>query len=311
MLRISHILNLVSEKENKTLYESQQVPLASIQNAIEKVKGELNVELIITHNRNFPIELNQLGKVVALDRNVLSFGDFNSSKELPLLKDILEKGYHSSQAEYLIYSNSDIGLMPQFYKVISEHIANGHDAIVINRRRVKSTLNTTEQLNAIYSEIGLPHPGYDMFVFKRDLFPKFILNNICTGIPFAGNDLFYNLFCFAQKPVLLGDKHLTFHIGLELVKDWGNSKLQKHNYREFRKTTKALLPHMDISKFPGAGLPFFKRHLKWLMNSTISYPEMFVTDLKQINKPRVKPVYDPNYKKQSYYEWLMKYIGFD
>ncbi len=108
---------------------------------------------------------------------------------------------------------------------------------MINRRRIKSTLNRAEDLDKIYSEVGKDHIGYDMFIFKRSLFPKFILNNTCIGIPFVGNDLFYNLFCFAEKPVLLTDKHLTFHIGLELLKDWGSNELKKHNYKEFRKTT--------------------------------------------------------------------------
>lgn len=311
MRHFAHILNLVSEQENKALHESQQLPLASIHKAIETCNNKIKVDLLYTHNSKFPLYHTQSALTIPLERNINSLDHMKSPRELPFLRDILEKGYNATTAEYLIYSNSDIGLMPQFYKVIEEYINKGHDAIVVNRRRIKSTLNNSGDLDAIYSEVGLPHPGYDMFIFKRELFPDFILNNICIGIPFAGNDLFYNLFCFAEKPVLLADKHLTFHIGLELVKDWGSSAIQKHNYREFRKTTKALLPHMDITKFPGAGLPFFKRHLKWLMNPTISYPEMFITDLKQLNKPRVKPIYDPNYKKQSYYEWLMNYIGLD
>jgi hypothetical protein len=200
--------------------------------------------------------------------------------------------------------------MPQFYNAVADYIAGGHDAIVINRRRIKSTLNKVEDLDKIYSEVGKDHIGYDMFVFKRDLYPKFILNNTCIGIPFVGNDLFYNLFCFAQKPVLLTDKHLTFHIGLELQKKWGSAELEKHNYKEFRKTTKALLPHMDITKFPGAELGFFKRHFKWLMNPTLSYPEMMKADFKQLGKRRDKKVYDPNYKRQSYAEWLIKKINF-
>jgi hypothetical protein len=200
--------------------------------------------------------------------------------------------------------------MPQFYKAIESYTKNGQDALVINRRRVKSSLNKVEDLEIIYSELGRTHIGYDMFVFKKELIQKFVLNNTCLGIPFVGNDLFYNIFCFAQNPVLLADQHLTFHIGLELTRNWGSNELQKHNYEEFRKTTKALEPHIDITKFPGAHLGFFKRHFKWLMNPTLSYTELAKADLQQLGKPRKKTLYDPNYKRQSYYEWLIKYISF-
>lgn len=312
MFDFTHIINCVTEKENRALYDTQQLTLASFNKAKTYAGNQIKIEHLICHTKN-QISIAQGGfKILpALEKSILDIGSFNNSRALPLLKDILELAYTHSNAEYIIYSNSDIGLMPQFYTVVADYVKTGHDALVINRRRIKSTLNKPEDLDAIYSEVGLEHPGYDLFIFKRDLFPRFILNNTCIGIPYAGNDLFYNLFCFAQKPVLLTDKHLTFHIGLELVKKWGSSDLQKHNYKEFRKTTKALLPKMDITKFPGAELNFFKRHFKWLMNPTISYPEMCITDLKQMRKPRTKKVYDPNYKKQSYYEWLMKFITFD
>lgn len=312
MPRFAHILNCVSETENPSLYELQQLTLAALAKAKKYTNPNIHIEQLVCHHKSQQIKVSPDLKILApLEKSILDLGSFNTNKALPLLKDILEAAYKNSEAEYIIYSNADIGLMPQFYNVVDEYIKSGHDALVINRRRIKSTLNKVQDLDAIYSEVGFEHPGYDLFVFKRDLFPKFILNNMCIGVPFVGNDLFYNLFCFADKPLLLSKQHLTFHIGLELVKDWGGNALQKHNYTEYRKTTKALLPHMDISKFPGAELGFFKRHLKWLMNPTISYPEMCITDIKQLGKPRPKKVYDPNYKKQSYYEWLMKYITFD
>ncbi len=310
MSSFAHIINVVSESENRSFFEIQKITLASLINA--KNHSSLKVTQLACHHKNFPVNVSSNFQLVPpLEKSILDNGDLNNKKALPLLKDVLQSAYDNSDADYIIYSNADIGIMPQFYSAIEEYIKSGHDAIVINRRRIKSTLNRVEDLDAIYSELGKPHIGFDMFIFKRTLFPKFILNNTCIGIPFVGNDLFYNLFCFAEKPVLFNDKHLTFHIGLELLKDWGSSELKKHNYKEFRKTTKALLPHIDITKFPGAELNFLKRHFKWLMNPTLSYSELCVSDLKQLGRKRSKKVYDPNYKKQSYYEWLMKYINFD
>ena len=312
MTTIAHIINVVSENENKALAEIQRLTLASFQKAKAYSEDSQNIKQLVCYHKNHPVSIDASFETLPpLEKSILDIGNLNNRRALPLLKDILELANKNSKADYIIYSNADIGLMPQFYNTVNDYIKNGHDALVINRRRVKSTLNKVEDLDAIYSEVGKAHIGYDMFVFKRSLFEKFILSNTCIGIPFVGNDLFYNLFCFAEKPILLTDKHLTFHVGLELAKEWGSSELEKHNYREFKKTTKALIPYMDITKFPGAELGFFKRHFKWLMNPTLSYPEMMKADFKQLGKKRNKKVYDPNYKKQSYYEWLIKHINFD
>lgn len=309
-LSFVHIVNAVSEEENKSVFELQKLTFASLQKA--KQYSKHTIEQGICFHKDFPISQEGFTPFPPLTQSVQDIRAFANKKKLPLLKDILQVAYDNSKADYIVYSNADIGLMLPFYNAIGKLIEQGHDAIVINRRRIKSSLNKPEDLDAIYTETGKDHLGFDMFVFKRDLLPKFILNNTCIGIPFVGNDLFYNLFCFAQNPILLTQQHLTFHIGLELIKDWGGADLKSHNYKEFRKTTKALLPHMQITKFPGAELGFIKRHLKWLMNPTISYPEMCITDLKQLNvKRHAKKEYDPNYKKQSYYEWLLKKVNFD
>jgi hypothetical protein len=311
MALFAHILNFVSEAENPSLHDVQKLTLASLQKAKSYTGDKTNVELLVCAYKKYPVESVPGFRILPpLERSVLDLHTFHESRALPLLKDILELACRNTNAEYIVYSNADIGVMPQFYNALEEYMKQ-QDALVINRRRIKSTLNKVGDLDKIYSETGLPHIGYDMFVFRRELFSKFILHDTCLGIPFVGNDLFYNLFCFAERPHLMTDKHLTFHIGLELRKAWGSAELEQHNYREFRKTTRALLPYMDIAKFPGASLNFFKRHFKWLMNPTLSYPEMCITDLKQIGKKRTREIYDPNYKKQSYAEWLIRRINFD
>lgn len=312
MTSFAHIINVVSENENKEVANLQGLTLASFIKAKTYSGSSHTIKQLVCFHKDHPVTVDSsFEKLPPLEKSILDIGKFNNNRALPLLKDILQLAVSNSNTDYIIYSNADIGLMPQFYNAVANEIEKGHDAIVINRRRVPSTLNKIEDLDAIYSEVGKPHIGYDMFVFKKDLFPKFILSNTCIGIPFVGNDLFYNLFCFAEKPVLLTDKHLTFHVGLELTKNWGSSELAKHNYNEFKKTTKALQSYIDISKFPGAELGFFKRHFKWLMNPTLIYPGLMQADLKQLGKKRNKKVYDPNYKKQSYYEWLLKKINFD
>ena len=142
-------------------------------------------------------------------------------------------------------------------------------------------------------------------------FEKFVLKDLCIGIPKAGNDLFYNIFCFADNPKLFTDKHLTIHIGMELTKEWGDAEYRNHNEKEFKSLIIDLAPFIDITKFPGSELIFLKRHFKWLMNPTFHYPTMLKADLKQLGKKRKRKEKVSRSFKEKYFEWLINYINFD
>lgn len=73
-----------------------------------------------------------------LSRSVHDFGRFNSNKKPPLLKDILDRLYKHSDADFFIYSNADIALMPDFYLEVRKIIENGYDAFAVNRCTISS-----------------------------------------------------------------------------------------------------------------------------------------------------------------------------
>jgi hypothetical protein len=201
--------------------------------------------------------------------------------------------------------------MPFFYETISSYVKKGHDAIVINRRRISKNYLEEKDLNLMYGEAGKSHTGYDCFVFSRELLGKFILKDIFIGTPPSGNDLFYNLFTFAENPILFTEKHLTFHAGMDLHKDWGDAGINSHNQKEFLLLLKELKPSMDISKFPGANYGFFKRHFIWLMNPTFHYPTMMSLDFKQLGRKRKKPAKSETPGgKSKYLEWLIRKVNF-
>jgi hypothetical protein len=309
----AHIINPVSASDNAELNRIQQITFCSITNAIEYSKGKVGVKIYSTqYDDAVSVVPPNFSVLTNLTRGVSDIASFKSPRKLPLIKDILDCLNDNSDAEYLIYTNLDICLMPQFYSAINDYVSNGHDAFVINRRRVSGKYNSVIQLNEIYSEIGAVHTGYDTFVFKRSLYKKFIMKNVCLGIPKAGNDLFYNIFCFAENPKLFTDKHLTIHIGMELSKDWGDSDYNAHNANEIKALMKELAPLIDITKFPGSERNFFVRQFKWLMNPTFHYPTMMKMDLKQLGKKRKQRENKiPKEVKQKYLEWLIKFINFD
>ena len=204
-----------------------------------------------------------------LQRSVLDVNTKLKGRKLPLIADILKVLEENSTAEYFIYTNVDIGLMPYFYSYVAQKISEGHDALVINRRRLNSSYTKVGQLTEIYADLGASHPGFDCFVFKRELIQKFVLGDICVGISFIGVSLAHNIFSLAEKPLFVPDQHLTFHIGVDVLVPRSND-FYKHNRSEFfTKVQPTLQVHFDLNKFPYAALPFPKRALKWILNPSL------------------------------------------
>ncbi|MFN3341356.1 MAG: hypothetical protein ACK40M_01590 [Flavobacteriales bacterium] len=311
MTKVAHIINIAGFPKGHELELAQKITIESLVNAkFHASKSNLEIEL---HAAFFEEDKKLVPEGFSLCRplqqSILNFPHLGESRKLPLLKEILDRFYENTTAEYLIYSNIDIGLMPGFYLAVKRYIDAGNDALIINRRIISSRYLNSESLEEIFAEAGEMHNGFDCFIFKRERYQEFHLGNVCLGIPHFCNLLAHNLFRYSENFKLLTDKHLSFHVGMDHVKYWGNRKVTKHNYSIFRKELVALSNGMKISNMPGAGLPFFKRHWKWLMNPNFHYPTMLKLDLTQWNAPRKKPL--PPFKKtwkSRYYTWLVKKI---
>jgi len=204
-----------------------------------------------------------------LPRSVQDCGKFSSKRRYPLLADILQALFDSSEAEYLIFTNVDIALMPDFYRRVDDLIASGNDSLIINRRRIPAIYDSAEQLDAMYQVKGKAHPGFDCFVFHRSLLPKFQLGHICIGVPFIGIGLAQNLFCYGKNFRLVKDEHLTFHIGMEIFKGRAPKEYFQHNRKEFWGAIARMWDDLDSRKFPYGKqwLPF--RLLRWGLHPSL------------------------------------------
>ncbi len=238
--------------------------------AKKEIMNLANIELF-TVQYNEDREIIPKGFTVLEDllRSVLDVNQNLKKRKLPLIKDILEALKNASNANYFIYTNADIGLMPNFYKKVWLEIQKGHDAIIINRRRLKTKYFKISDLEKIYKDQGKSHPGFDCFVFKKTLLEKFILDNICVGIPFLGVTLAYNIFSFAKNPLYIPNRHLTFHIGKEVLPKRNNS-FYKHNFESFFYTIKPKLkPHFKLQKFPYGDKNWLVQFYKFVLNPSL------------------------------------------
>lgn len=168
-----------------------------------------------------------------LKSSIQDIGDY--AYKFPFIKEILDITYEASgEADYIIFSNPDIALMPYFYNTIKAYVDQGHDSIIVNRRSITDKYTSIENIPLMWAEVGEKHPGWDCFVFKREMYPKFRLKKGVIGAVGSGRILHSNLRFNSQNYVELKNADLTFHIGLSptstrqyIEKNW--IKVNLHN----------------------------------------------------------------------------------
>lgn len=270
MNHVVHIINPVKVSEKSDLHYAQPITFESMVRARNFSKHTDKIKLVCTHYEEdrsiIPVEFQSLSN---LSRSVLDVNPKLKQRKLPLIADILAKLEEVDGFNYLIFTNMDIALMPYFYDTVFSYIEKGHDAIVINRRRISGEYRTIDQLPLMYADMGKSHPGFDCFVIKKELLQEFVLGDICVGISFLEATLVHNIFSFATNPLFVPDAHLTFHIGMDVLVPRTND-FYKHNRKEFFENIEPKLkPYFDLKKFPYGSLPFPKRALKWMLNPSI------------------------------------------
>lgn len=236
MRTIAHIINPVIVSESSNLLTAQPITFKTMQIAQTFAKGEVQVQL---YSAQYPEDraLVPEGFIMTpdLDRSVLDFGTFEQTRKLPLLKDILDRLYSATEAEYLIYTNVYIALQANFYLTVNQIIEQGIDAFVINRRSIPDSYQKLEQIPLMYAQIGQEHGGHDCFIFPRKAYPHYTLGSTCIGMSRVGAVLLINLICNATRFKEFTDLHLIFHLGTEQV--WRDNKFLDyflHNHREWK-----------------------------------------------------------------------------
>jgi len=284
MITIAHIINPY-QSDDASESHKHAITFRSIEQASRQINPEeIHLDLLTAqHSSDHAVIPDDYHKTKDFHRSVTDRHSFTKPKQLPLLKDILDRLYESSNAEYLIYTNMDIILQPHFYDKVAQLIAKGHDAFIINRRRIEDKDYSEDDLPQILQQKGKSHPGFDCFVFHRSLYPYFQLGDVCVGIPFAGVTLAHNLFCFARYFGLYDDLHLTTHLGMEVLPK-RDKEYYWHNRREFQKIVQQLWHRFNIERFPYADLPLIERYYKWVRNPSLFTLMNMKLDFQRLQK---------------------------
>jgi len=212
--KLAHIVNPVAVGPGSDLYEAQPIVFEAMERARQFAAGDVAVDFFTAQ---YPEDRGVAPPVFVptrdLSRSVADVARFRVERKLPILADILERLYEASDAEYLVYTNVDVILMPSFYSTVNRLIDTGHDGFVINRRSLPAVYHTVSDLPGIYADLGEIHLGWDTFVFSRSLFPSFDLGTACLGAPRIGMVLLSNIARHAREFREFKHLHLTAHIG--------------------------------------------------------------------------------------------------
>ena len=118
MIRIAHIVNPVKVEEDNELYWQQPITYESMRVAQRFSNFDDNVELWATGYDEDPLPYGFENAGILTD-STLGMG-FKTERKLPFFKDILDNLYEHSDADYFIQTNADIGVMPYFYKSVTD-----------------------------------------------------------------------------------------------------------------------------------------------------------------------------------------------
>jgi len=252
MSKIAHVVHPVVVPPTSDLTIAQPVTFRSMEMAREYARGKADIELFtVKYADEDPLTLREATRLPDLDRSVKDVASFEEQRKLAILDDILKRLYDHTDAEYLIYTNVDIAVLPHFYVLVRKIIEQGYDAFAINRRTISDRWQSPEELPFMYSDIGDPHPGHDCFVFKRSVYPKYILENLCIGTEWIARTLLTSVACNAEKYYEFKDLHATFHIGDTRV--WRTERYldySAHNKRIFLKACEHYDKQNRLAAFP-------------------------------------------------------------
>ncbi len=247
IVKIAHIINPVNTPLGHELSIAQPITYETMRHAkkFAKKTKRMDIELWCTgYEEDQPVFPVGFEVAPLLDKSILDYHTFASTqRKLPLFCDILDRLYDSSDADYFIQTNVDIGLMPHFYTAVARLIDKGFDALVINKRIIWKKYKSVDDIPLMYSDPGTDHNGCDCFVFKRNVYPEYNLGEICMGTPWSETALVANMIAYAKKFRHILKSHLTFHIGDS--RTWRSlADYRQHNTEEFGRIFTGLVKRM-------------------------------------------------------------------
>ncbi len=211
-LKIAHITHPVIDKNDNVLTMLQPITFESMRQAQKEAKkNKIIVELYTaTYREDQHIVPSYFKSTKPFGRSAYDLKNFSEKRKRPLIKDVLDRLYETSDADFFVYSNSDTAVVPEFYSLLKQYILMGMDSVAIKHRIIDKKYTRVAQLSEMYKEQGKLHPGFDCFMFNRDIYPKFYLGASCVRSNWLERVLLSNVITFSKSFDFIKDEYMTF-----------------------------------------------------------------------------------------------------
>jgi len=213
VVTLRHVVPTVGPSAPAPLREAHEAVLDSIERAIDVARGRVAVEVVLARfpDEPAPVRPSFRDAPVLVSSSVDVVGPA-VPRRLPLLRETLDAFRAPGAFDAFVLTNADIGLQPEFYDVVAEILADGHDAFTINRRTVTARSDGATSALA-RARIGTSHPGHDCFVLRPELLDGLDVGDVLLGTQYVSHTLLEALADRARRFRVFGDLHATFHVG--------------------------------------------------------------------------------------------------
>lgn len=243
--RIVHCVNPFPASPGSEHDRAQRVTFASMTRA-RSVAMALSPQLDlrfakVTDAEDVSTSLIAFDDHYTIERTVSDLAQFEVPRPLPIMMDILT-AVPLDPDDIFVFTNVDIALVPGFYGFLEAIFSRGTDCAIINRRTISDVYEDERDLSLIAGEAGAPHPGFDCFAFRGRLRDALRPYDSCIGIGGVMLPLLHQLLALADRPVVLIDAHVTYHLGND--RQWAHehfSDYHAHNRNEIDRVFQSLL----------------------------------------------------------------------
>lgn len=231
-MKIAHIVKILEiqpKHESSYLHIAQPVTLKSMLDSKLQSKNPEDIDLIAVKHKDEKVECPEGFRMTPdLTRWCYDvFPELPKTRDLPLISDILNALNQTSEADYYIYTNVDIGLFPDFYDFVIDTISKGINSFTINRLTMPKKFNgiKLDQNNykLVFDQQGVSHPGLDCFIFPRKILKSINVGNVFIGSAPIGavlkTEIQKSINPFRSFP---SEVRKTFHLGDDLA--WRDPK---------------------------------------------------------------------------------------
>lgn len=246
-----HIINPFPCPEDSEHGIASRITYESLRIAAEEAaKNGIQIEVNAVVLPGDEIAIKPPAKLAGhLGRTIQDIHPMSPRRLFPLIADILRTGTESSSCDYLIFTNMDIAVQPDFYVQLHEIVEKRFEPgtpFTIYRRNISSHYNSIEQLPEMYREPGQIAYGYDCFVFPKSYVSQLDLGNCCIGAAHFDYLLFIALDAASGfRTKRINDLPLTFHIGNDIA--WSSQiNYIEHNLAESLAAIRRMRRRFDI-----------------------------------------------------------------